>query len=216
VSGGDRLDQAIGPVGKTGEHELSIEMEHLFGMRRVTADRKVCLAVRLPKIGVRRRREAIPESVDHDIAAEGRRCDDESTDSARLADGQLHPDLTAVAKPENIERPDRELLQQCCDTVGGTLERGWPAARSGTAMCLSGAVTGYGDSVWRVRKSVMTGPMRCGCVCCTACPAWLTMSTSAPGMCRFIVSGWPRSNQGSSSPVIHRVGWAIRARSAGV
>jgi len=36
---------------------------------------------------------------DH-IAAERRRCDDEPADRARMPDGQLHPDLTAVAEPE--------------------------------------------------------------------------------------------------------------------
>ena len=39
-----------------------------------------------------------------------------------MPDGQLHPDLTAIAEPENIDRPDRELLQQCGDAVCRTLE----------------------------------------------------------------------------------------------
>jgi hypothetical protein len=40
----------------------------------------------------------------------------------RVPDGQLHPDLTTIAEPENIDRPDREFFQQRGDAVRGTRE----------------------------------------------------------------------------------------------
>ena len=42
---GDRGDQSVGPVGEAREHELPVEVEHAFGVRGVTADRKVRLAI---------------------------------------------------------------------------------------------------------------------------------------------------------------------------
>jgi hypothetical protein len=39
-----------------------------------------------------------------------------------MPDGQLHPDLTAVAEPEHIDRSGGELIQQCGHAVCGTLK----------------------------------------------------------------------------------------------
>jgi DNA-binding NarL/FixJ family response regulator len=63
-----------------------------------------------------------PEVVNHAVAAERRRCDDEPANRARMPNGQLHPDLTAVAEPEHIDRPDGEFFQQCGHAVCGTLK----------------------------------------------------------------------------------------------
>ena len=57
----------------------------------VAANRKVCLAVGLGEIGVGRPRQATPESVNHAVAAERRRCDDRPANRARMPDGRCIP-----------------------------------------------------------------------------------------------------------------------------
>src|SRR5215469_5667396 len=97
-------------------------MEHPLRVRRVTAYREVCLAVSLREITVARAGQAVPEAVDHAIATERRRRDDQLADSVRMPDRQLHSDLTSIAEPENVDGPDREFSQQCGDAVRGTRE----------------------------------------------------------------------------------------------
>jgi hypothetical protein len=111
-------------------------VEHALGMRGVTADREVCLAIGLREVGVRRHRHPVPEPVDHAVAAVRRGRDDESTDRGRMPDGQLHRDLTAVAEPEHVDRPDGELRQQRGDAVRRSLERRGPVTRTGAPVPL--------------------------------------------------------------------------------
>ena len=66
----------------------------------------------------------------------------------------------------------------------------------------------------RRRKSTMRAPTNSGCSWCTAWPAWLTISHSAPGISRFIIVICSVLANGSSSPAMSRVGQAIRAKSS--